>query len=514
MVKASSKRSRQNKRAGNSGPVDDKKPITRGAPGGKLKVLTETQVLEIHKASIYILTEVGFSEHSKAVEQEILQAGGSLNSHGRLVFSLECIESALIGLNRNVVLYGQDKAHDLNLSGTNVHFGTGGAYPEMVDFEAGNYRDSTLLDIYNTARLVDKLEHVHFFSRPFFARDIENTKVADVNTAFACLSGTSKHVIVSSFFPEHVREIFDMCCLIAGSKERFLKRPFLSVHINHIVPPLRFYDESTDVLAECVRLGIPVHLNIFGQLGASSPVTMAGCLAQTNAEVLAGMVLAWLINPKVKAVYGARPMITDLRSGGMAGGSGEQALLTAASVQIANFYRFSNSTISGATDSKTEDTQSGYEKAINISNSAQAGSNLITQAAGSLASLMAGSFESYVIDNDMLGSIGRTISDIEVNKDTLSLKLISETVIGEGHYLGASDTLERMKKDFLYPELSDRSNPQVWESLDRPSIREKAKKTVKKILNEHYPSHLKPALLRELRERFDIRIDSGDMQKK
>jgi trimethylamine--corrinoid protein Co-methyltransferase len=71
-----------------------------------------------------------------------------------------------------------------------------------------------------------------------------------------------------------------------------------------------------------------------------------------------------------------------------------------------------------------------------------------------------------------------------------------------------------MKKDFLYPELSDRSNPQVWESLDRPSIREKAKKTVKKILNEHYPSHLKPALLRELRERFDIRIDSGDMQKK
>jgi len=514
MANPTSRRSRQNKRVSNFGHVEDAKPVVRGIPGGKLKVLTDIQVLEIHNASIHILTEVGFSEYSNAVEQDVLQAGGSINSHGRLVFSLECIESALIGLNRKVVLYGQDRIHDLNLAGTNVHFGTGGAYPEMVNLETGNYRDSTLLDIYNTARLVDKLEHVHFFSRPFFARDIENTKVADVNTAFACLSGTTKHVIVSSFFPEHVREVFDMCSLIAGSKEKFLERPFLSFHINHIVPPLRFYDESTDVLAECVRLGVPVHLNIFGQLGASSPVTLAGCLAQTNAEVLAGMVLAWILNPKVKAIYGARPMITDLRSGGMAGGSGEQALLTAASIQIGNFYGFSNSTISGATDSKIEDAQSGYEKAINVSNSAQAGSNLITQAAGSLAALMAGSFESYVIDNGMLGSIGRTISDIEVNKDTLSLNLIYETVIGEGHYLGASDTLERMKKDFLYPELSDRSNTQVWESSGRPDIREEAKKKANKILNEHYPSHLKPALLKELRERFDIRIDSGDMSKK
>jgi trimethylamine--corrinoid protein Co-methyltransferase len=76
-------------------------------------------------------------------------------------------------------------------------------------------------------------------------------------------------------------------------------------------------------------------VNTFGQMGASSPVTIAGCLAQTNAETLAGMVFAWALDPNVRAIYGARPMVTDLRSGGMAGGSGEQSNLTAAATQIA-----------------------------------------------------------------------------------------------------------------------------------------------------------------------------------
>jgi len=78
-------------------------------------------------------------------------------------------------------------------------------------------------------------------------------------------------------------------------------------------------------------------VNTFGQLGASSPVTVAGCLAQTNAETLAGMVVVWLDNPRTLAVYGARPMVIDLRSGGMAGGSGEQSLLTATATELARF---------------------------------------------------------------------------------------------------------------------------------------------------------------------------------
>ena len=75
------------------------------------------------------------------------------------------------------------------------------------------------------------------------------------------------------------------------------------------------------------------------------------------------------------------------------GGSGEQALLTAACVQMARHFDLPSSTIAGATDSKIADAQAGYEKALNVTLAAQAGCNFITQACGMQASLMAASLE-------------------------------------------------------------------------------------------------------------------------
>ena len=161
----------------------------------------------------------------------------------------------------------------------------------------GRYRESTLGDLYDAARLVDSLEHLHFFSRSLVARDMPDLHSLDINTAYACLAGTSKHVFTSASLAAHVGEIADICFTIAGSREAFLQRPFLSLNINPPVPPMRFDADSCEVLAEAARLGIPVHSNTFGQMGASSPVTIAGTVAQTIAETLSGMIFAWLVNP-------------------------------------------------------------------------------------------------------------------------------------------------------------------------------------------------------------------------
>jgi trimethylamine--corrinoid protein Co-methyltransferase len=288
-----------------------------------------------------------------------------------------------------------------------------------------------------------------------------------LNTAFACLAGTAKHVCVSASSARHVELIAKMCFMAAGSREAFERRPFLSLNVNHAVPPLRFDADSCEVLLKAVEVGIPVMVNTFGQMGASSPVTVAGCVAQTIAETTAGMVIGWLADPSARLVFGPRPMITDLRTGGMSGGSGEQALLTAASIQMARHLGLPNSTIAGASDSKIADAQAGYEKALNVTLAAQAGCNFITQACGMQAGLMAASLESYVIDNDMLGSVLKSLSPVEVSDATLALDSIASVVSGEGHFLGQPDTLARMSSDFLYPQLADRQPPAAWEQRGR-----------------------------------------------
>lgn len=480
--------------------------------GGRYAPLNDQEIKRLDQAAMQILGEVGLADAPSAVVALVVGQGGSLSADGRLRIPEALTRSAVKAMRRPVTLHARKPGQDLLLQGKRVHLGTGGAAPLVVDLESERYRPSTLKDLYDAARLVDRLEHVHFFSRSLVARDIADPLEMDINTAFAALAGTSKHVMVSAASPEAVDAIAEICFALAGSAEAFRRRPFLSLNINHVVPPLRFATEAMAVLLQALGRGLPVHINTFGQLGASSPVTIAGSIAQTLAETLAGLVVAWLAQPRAKAVFGARPMVTDLRSGAMSGGGGEQALLTAAAVQMAQFYGLPNSTIAGASDAKIADAQSGYEKCLSVTLAAQAGCNLVTQACGMQAGLMGCSLTGYAIDNEMLGAILRSLSAVEVSEATLSLEAIGRVVRSEGHFLGQEETLKRMESDFLYPHLADRRSPEAWEAAGSPDIRQAAKVVVRGILASHRPQLIPAEVSAALRARFAIHLPEEAMQ--
>ena len=105
-----------------------------------------------------------------------------------------------------------------------------------------------------------------------------------------------------------------------------------------VVPPLKFAADACRCLEAAVRAGMPVLLLAAGQAGATSPAALAGAVVQEVAEVLAGLVYVNLISPGHPAIFGPWPFVSDLRTGAMSGGSGEQALLTAACAQMGQFY--------------------------------------------------------------------------------------------------------------------------------------------------------------------------------
>lgn len=480
--------------------------------GGRLSPLSQQDVERIDAAARALLAEIGMAEAPAEVVELVQDAGGTMTSEGRLLFPRALLDRALAGVRCDITLHGRAEGQDLQLTGTRVHLGTGGAAPQIVDLEDGAYRPATLADLYDAARLVDRLDNVAFFSRSLVAGDMPDALTMDINTAYAALAGTTKHVMVSASSPEAVEAIARMCHHVAGSEAAFRARPFLSLNINHVVPPLRFAEDAAPVLVAAARAGLPIHANTFGQMGASSPVTIAGCVAQTVAETLAGVVLAWLANPDAAIVFGPRPMVTDLRTGGMAGGCGEQALLTAAAVRMAQHYGLPNSTIAGATDSKTVDAQAGFEKSVSVTMAAQTGANMVTQSCGMLAGLMAASHAAYVADNDMLGVILRTLAPVETGEDALSVEAIAQAVRGEGHFLGEADTYRRMKTDFLYPDISDRRPPEEWDRDGAPDMQGAAQARARRILAEQHPHHLPEEVDAALRDEFDIRLPRTRMR--
>jgi trimethylamine---corrinoid protein Co-methyltransferase len=354
---------------------------------------------------------------------------------------------------------------------------------------------------------------VHFFQRSVVCRDIVLPFEMDFNTCYAAVLGTSKHVGTSWGEPEFMAASLEMLHLIAGSEEKWRARPFVSQSNCFVVPPLRFAPEACRCLEVAVRAGMPVFLVSAGQAGATSPAAIAGSLVQEIAECLAGLVYVNAVKKGAPAIMGPFCFVSDLRTGAMSGGSPEQALLSAASAQIIRFYDLTSGVPSGMTDSKLPDVQSGYEKAYNHALVANAGANLLYESAGMVASLLGFSLEQLVIDNDIIGATQRTVRGIEVSEDSLSLEAIRETCLGgPNHFLGSTQTLARMQKEYLYPVLGDRSSPKEWEEKGRPVLLDRASRKVADILATHFPAHVPRHIDEQIRARYPVRLAQHDMQ--
>ena len=344
------------------------------------------------------------------------------------------------------------------------------------------------------------------------ARDAKTILDLDMNTTYACLAGTTKSIAVSYTDGASVRAVMPMLDAVAGGEGKFRERPFCTAVCCHVVPPMRFATESCDALEAAVEAGLPILLVAAGQAGATAPAALAGAVAQACAEVLAGLILCNIIDPNCRGIFATWPFVSDLRTGAMSGGSGEQALLSAACAQMAVFYDLPNSVPAGMTDSKLPDMQSGGEKGYTISLAAHAGASMIHECAGMQGSLMGTSFEGYVMDNDLLGAILRTVRGVEVSEDALSFDVIRDVVMGPGHYLGHPQTFSRMKTDYLYPDIADRRSISEWEDAGARDIRDVARDRVRKVLAEHYPEHIPDHVDAQLRAQYNILLPRARMR--
>ena len=488
---------------------EDQKPVRPGLSSGRYQPLSQEQVLRIHEAAIETLETIGFANSLPSCVELVTAAGGSLTSDGRLLMPRALVEESLEKAAKNITLYAQDPRFDLDLTDSRTYFGTAGAAVHVVDTVKREYRESTAQDLYDAARIVDQMEHIHFFQRSMVLRDIENPAEMDFNTCYASVAGTRKHVGTSFVDPAHAHQAIDMLEMIAGGAQAWRERPFVSLSCCFVVPPMRFAEDACRVLEVCVERGMPILLLAAGQAGATSPASLAGAVVQEVAEVLGGFVYVNLLKPGHPAIFGTWPFVSDLRTGAMSGGSGEQAVLMAACGQMGRFYGLPTGIAAGMADAKLPDAQSGYEKSYTNVLAGHSGANLIYEAAGMQASLLGCCLESYVIDNDMLGAINRTIRGIEVDDTSLSVDTIRDVCIGgPNHFLGHDQTMALMQRDYVYPEVGDRLSPKEWNEKGRPDLLETARARVAEILSGPRPTHLSAEMDQAIRARFPVRLNA------
>ena len=474
--------------------AEDIRPIRAGMEGGLYKPLTDAEVQRIHHAALDACEQIGFADAPPSGIEALTKAGAILGDDGRIRIPRALVEDSLEMAARDITLCGRDPKHDLHLSGEKVHFGTAGAAVHIVDVEKREYRDSTLQDLYDAARIVDCLDNVHFLQRPMVCRDVLDNYELDINTIYACCAGTSKHVGTSFVEPSHMPGCIELIHQIAGGEEAWRARPFISNSNCFVVPPMKFATESCEVMEACIHAGMPVLLLSAGQAGATAPAPIAGAIVQAVAECLAGVVYVNAVKPGHPAIFGTWPFVSDLRTGAMSGGSGEQALLTAGCSQMHKFYGLPGGAAAGIADAKLPDMQAGWEQGISNVMAGLSGLNMVYESVGMHASLLGFCLESLILGDDLLGQALRCVRGIEVTDDTLSLETMRSVCLdGPGHYLGSSQTLGLMQTEYVYPRLGDRTSPKEWLEIGRPDLVENAIKEKNRILGEHFPRHIDAA---------------------
>ena len=267
---------------------------------------------------------------------------------------------------------------------------------------------------------------------------------------------------------------------------------------------MRYGEDAVDVVYECIKHNIPMSCITAAQAGATAPATMAGFLAQSLAETLASLVMVHAIKPGYPMVFSNWPLVVDLRTGAFAGGSGESALLNAASAQLSNWIGLPSGVACSMTDAKAIDAQYGAEKGLTSLAAALAGGNLIYESSGMTASLLGASFEAFVLDDEMHSNTYRILRGIEVSEENLGFDAINEAVLGPGHFLGGAHTISAMERDYFYPSLADRIEPQSWAENGAKSAWAVATERVRGILATHHPEYLSSDQDAMIRSQFKI----------
>lgn len=481
---------------------DALRPIRAGMEGGTLKVLSDAQVAQIHEAALQALETIGLADAPQSGIDLMVSVGAVLGEDGRLRFPRQVVEDALGKAARGITLMGRDAAHDLHLSGPKVHYGTAGAAVHIVEPASNSYRECTAQDLYNAAQITQSLDNVNFFQRPMVCRDVADNLEMDLNSIYASVSGTTKHIGMSFSDPSHVAPCMALIHELAGGEDAWRARPFISNSNCFVVPPMKFATESCETMELCIRAGMPVLLLSAGMAGATAPSTIAGAVTQATAECLAGLVYVNALAPGHPAVFGTWPFGLDLRTGAMCLGSGEQALLSSACAQMHQFYGLPGGAAGGASDSKMPDMQAGWEQMCSNVMAGLSGLNMVYEAAGMHASLLGFCLESLILSDDLIGQAMRCVRGIEVNEDTLALDQMAEVCLGgTGHYLGTDKTLALMQSDFVYPTLGNRMSPKEWEENQKPDLLASAIARKEQILAEARP-HISPEIDQAVRAKY------------
>jgi trimethylamine--corrinoid protein Co-methyltransferase len=422
----------------------------------------------LFQATLEILESIGI-HYQDPEAMEVFRKGGASVEDDIVYIPTWLVERALSTVPKHLVLYDQLGQPAIRLGGRCAYFGNGGDLPYIIDHRTGDRRDAILQDVYDMMRLLDSLENIDFVMSGFLPKNVPMDKLECLQMQ-AMLRYTNKPILYESTKVLPAQQAIAMAEVVAGGVEPLRLKPFAVGYIN-VANPLRHNPESVAKLIWLSRKGLPViYTPSHVTRGISTPITAAGFLAVNSAAVLSGLVLSQLVREGTPflgdscaaSTFEMRHMIGLLAAPEMRGFNEE----------LLHYHRLPGFGDGGMTDAKQIDAQAGFETALTLITSVQAGAGLIHDV-GYMDSGNLGSLAQMVICDEMIGWVKAYMKPLVVNDEALALDLIREVAAREGDFVGTEHTVRHFREDH-YPSLINRMSYDSWVAAGSLSLLEKA----------------------------------------
>jgi trimethylamine--corrinoid protein Co-methyltransferase len=477
-------------------------------PYKPIEVLSADQLEAIHQTSLRILEEHGIEFLDSESLGLLKAAGADVKPGSNLVrFDRSLIAQSIAKAPSEFTLHARNPERNLTMGGNNINFASVASAPNVSDLDRGR-RPGNFEDYCNLLRLCQTFNVVQLIGGyPVEPADIPPaTRHLDAHYAAITLTDRVWHPY--SLGKQRISDAIGMVKIARGfiSDEQLRREPCIFSIVNSN-SPRRLDGPMLQGLLEMARHGQPVVLTPFTLSGAMAPATVAGALAQQNAEALAGITLIQIVAPGVPCMYGGFTSNVDMKTGAPAFGTPEYTRAAMAGGQLARKYgipyRSSNACAANAVDA-----QAAYESEMSIWGAVMGYANLVLHGAGWMEGGLVASFEKLVLDAELLQSMSEFLQPIVVNDDTLALDAIAEVQPG-GHFFGATHTLARYESAFYAPILSDWRNFETWREAGALDTARRANAIWKQALTDFQPPPLDPAIDEALKEFVAKRKEQG-----
>jgi len=464
----------------------------------RYEVLSADKLEAIHAAALTLLETQGLEVLCDEALATYRQAGAEVDMASRMVRLDRALVMDLVAkAPERFDVTPRNPAHRIEIGGDSVVFGGVSGPPNCSDTDRGR-RPGTYEDQCNLIKLLGALNSIHSVSSaPVEAQDLP-AETRHLDACYANIKYTDKVFLARGIGRQRIVDTIAMAAIARGTTPEGLDGDSAIMTVINVNSPRRVDVEMIAGLTEMVRCGQAPIVTPFTLMGAMTPVTMAGALAQQNAEALAVIAYTQILRPGAPVVYGGFTSNVDMKSGAPAFGTPEYAQAVIAGGQLARRYRlpYRSSNVNAA---NCVDAQAAYETQNALWACILGGANFVHHAGGWMEGGLVASYEKMILDAELLQQFAAFLTPIRVDDASLALDAIREVGPG-GHFFGVGHTLERYETAFYEPILSDWRNYESWREAGAETATQRANAAWKRILAEYEPPPLDPGIDEALKD--------------